>query len=302
MTRVLVVDDSAVDRRLVSGLLKQDSNVQVEVAENGNEAIDRLRNTQIDLVVTDLQMPELDGLGLVRHLREDGPHVPVILITAHGSEELALEALREGAASYVPKSELAQTLQNEVEEVLALTRTNRSYERLSQCQTRAEFTFRLENDTDLIDPLVELVQQVASSMGLCDTTSKLRIGMALRQALANSMLHGNLELDAEQIQDAREAMMTGQRSPIVEHQHDPRYRDRRVEVDVAMDSERLRVVIRDEGPGFDVRQFEQNGNPDAELKRGRGIRLMRMFMNELAYNDRGNEVTMVKYRDKAAPR
>jgi CheY-like chemotaxis protein len=82
MATVLVVDDSAVDRRLVAGLLKQ-SNLQVEMAQDGREALDCLRATQIDLVVTDLQMPELDGLGLVRHVRDHGPHVPVILITAH---------------------------------------------------------------------------------------------------------------------------------------------------------------------------------------------------------------------------
>src|SRR5688500_5446588 len=105
MATVLVVDDSAVDRRLVAGLLKQ-SNLQVEMAETGREALDCLRATPIDLVVTDLQMPELDGLGLVRHVRDHGPHVPVILITAHGSEDLAIEALHAGAASYVPKSEL----------------------------------------------------------------------------------------------------------------------------------------------------------------------------------------------------
>src|SRR5262245_8408038 len=117
MATVLVVDDSAVDRRLVSGLLRQ-GNLQVELAENGRDALERMRATPVDLVVTDLQMPELDGLGLVRQIRDHGPHVPVILITAHGSEELALQALHEGAASYVPKSELAQALQQVVEEVL----------------------------------------------------------------------------------------------------------------------------------------------------------------------------------------
>ena len=66
MATVLVVDDSAVDRRLVSGLLKKVPNMQVETAENGRDAVTRLRDLDVDLVVTDLQMPELDGLGLVR--------------------------------------------------------------------------------------------------------------------------------------------------------------------------------------------------------------------------------------------
>jgi CheY-like chemotaxis protein len=298
MATVLVVDDSAVDRRLVGGLLKQ-ANLQVELAENGKDALQCIRSMPIDLVVTDLQMPELDGLGLVRHIRDHGPSMPVILITAHGSEDLAIEALHAGAASYVPKSELAQSLAQVVDEVLALTREDRNYERLNKCQTRAEFTFLLENDTALVDPIVELVQQLITSLGLCDTTGKLRTGMALQQALTNSIVHGNLELTADQVQDAREAMVTGRgRSLLAQRKHEPPYSDRRVFVDVRISRDEARFVIRDEGPGFDASQYRQDGGVDAELKRGRGIRLMRMFMDELAYNERGNEVTMVKYREK----
>jgi len=297
MATVLVVDDSAVDRRLVAGLLKQ-GNLQVELAQTGREALDCLRATPVDLVVTDLQMPELDGLGLVRHIRDHGPHVPVILITAHGSEDLAIEALHAGAASYVPKSELAQSLGQVVDEVLALTRENRYYERLNNCQTRAEFTFLLENDTQLIDPIVDLVQQVVASLGLCDTTGKLRTGMALQQALANAIVHGNLELTSDEVQEAREAMVTGRgRGMLEQRQNQAPYRDRRVLVDLRISRDEARFVVRDDGKGFDVKQFGLDGPNDAELKRGRGIRLMRMFMDEVTFNDRGNEVMMVKRRE-----
>ncbi len=57
-------------------------------------------------------------------------------------------------------------------------------------------------------------------------------------------------------------------------------------------------MVRDEGRGFDASQFRQDEGSDAELKRGRGIRLMRMFMDELSYNELGNEVTMVKRREQ----
>ena len=298
MATVLVVDDSAVDRRLVAGLLKQ-VNLQVELAENGKEALACVRSMPVDLIVTDLQMPELDGLGLVRHIRDHGPYMPVILITAHGSEDLAIEALHAGAASYVPKSELAQSLAQVVDEVLALTREDRNYDRLNKCQTRAEFTFLLENDTALVDPIVELVQQVITSLGLCDTTGKLRTGMALQQALTNAIVHGNLELTTEQVLESREAMVTGRGTGLLaERKSELPYRDRRVFVDVRINREEARFVVRDEGRGFDASQFRQDGGSDAELKRGRGIRLMRMFMDELTYGEQGNEVTMVKRREQ----
>jgi hypothetical protein len=157
----------------------------------------------------------------------------------------------------------------------------------------------LENDTALIDPIVELVQQIVTSLGLCDTTGKLRTGMALQQALANAMIHGNLELSSDQVQDTREALVTGRgRGVLEQRQHQAPYRDRRVFVDLRINRDEARFVIRDEGPGFDAKQYAGNGANDAELKRGRGIRLMRMFMNEITFNDRGNEVTMIKHREK----
>lgn len=300
MSRVLVVDDSAVDRRLVSGLLKSEGEgMEVETAENGREALERLRERHFDLVVTDLQMPELDGLGLVREIRDQGLHVPVILITAHGSEELAIEALEEGAASYVPKSQLADYLQDSVEQVLTLINADRSYERLSACQTRAEFTFLLENDTALIDPIVDLIQQIAFSMGLCDMTGKYRIGMAFQQALLNAMFHGNMEIQREQFDEAREALVSGSGQGVFEQrQKQAPYSERRVFVDARISKDQIQFVIRDEGPGFDVSRFHQNG-AGGELKGGRGMRLMRMFMDDVHYNDVGNEVTMIKRRDKS---
>jgi hypothetical protein len=123
--------------------------------------------------------------------------------------------------------------------------------------------------------------------------------MALQQSLANAIVHGNLELSADQMQDAREAMVTGRgRGVLEQRQQQAPYRDRRVFVDLRINRDEARFTIRDEGPGFDSKQFTGTGANDAELKRGRGIRLMRMFMNEVTFNDRGNEVTMVKHREK----
>lgn len=300
MANILIVDDSAVDRRLVAGLLKGDPSLDVATAENGRDALDLLRKAPVDLVVTDLQMPELDGLELVRELRTHGPHVPVILMTAHGSETLAVEALEQGAASYVPKTQLADMLRDTVSQVLALTSADRSYERLSACQTRAEFTFLLENDTALIDPLVDLIQQIVYRMGLCDETGKFRVGMAFQQALLNAVIHGNLELSHDQVQDARENLLSsGGRGLIEQRRNEQPYRDRRVLVDVRMTKNEATLVVRDEGRGFDVASLRAHDNNGANLSGGRGLRLMRMFMDDVQFNAVGNEVTMVKRREES---
>jgi len=99
MSSILVVDDSAVDRRLVGELLERKFQCAVNYAANGLEAMARMQALAPELVITDLTMPEMNGLELVTSVREHYPGVPVILMTAYGSEALSIEALEKGAAS-----------------------------------------------------------------------------------------------------------------------------------------------------------------------------------------------------------
>ena len=130
MPIVLVVDDSPVDQQLVGGLLKRDFDWIVEYAECGESALQKISDIFPDIVVTDLQMPNMNGIELCKQTRQEYPHVPVILTTGQGSESLAVEALRAGAASYVPKSALAESLPDTVEQILEYSRKNKSQEQL----------------------------------------------------------------------------------------------------------------------------------------------------------------------------
>ena len=130
MQTVLVVDDSQVDRRLVGGLLQRTSEFQIVYAENGIDAMQRIELDVPDIVLTDLHMPEMNGLDLVRAIRTDYPLIPVILMTAQGSEELAVEALKTGAASYVPKRRLGDDLVSTVTHVLEASKIDRDQVRL----------------------------------------------------------------------------------------------------------------------------------------------------------------------------
>ena len=103
MSNILVVDDSDVDRQLIEGFLKDVGELEITFAANGAEALDAMEQRVPDLVVTDLFMPKIDGLELVAQSRERFPLVPVMLVTSKGNEEIAVQALQQGAASYVPK-------------------------------------------------------------------------------------------------------------------------------------------------------------------------------------------------------
>jgi DNA-binding NarL/FixJ family response regulator len=103
--RVLVVDDHPLTRSALSGLLEQSSFSVVGEAADGGEAIDRARELQPDLVLLDLSMPGLDGLDALPLLRAAAPEAEVVVLTASGTEENLLSAIRGGAAGYLLKSE-----------------------------------------------------------------------------------------------------------------------------------------------------------------------------------------------------
>jgi DNA-binding response OmpR family regulator len=234
----------------------------------------------------------MDGLELVTNMRIKFPRVPVILMTAHGSELVAAQALEQGAASYVPKNQLAEKLLDTVRDISALTKANRTYERLIECSTRSQFEFQLENDPALITPLVDLVQQMVSSMNICEPPGQLQVGVALEHALSNAIHHGNLQLGTNEMRMPRE-----QREVLIERRrHTAPYSQRRSYVQVCITREEARFIIRDEGPGFDVQSTMAQSVIDEQWRRG--LVLMRTFMDEVRFNERGNEVIMVKRAQK----
>lgn len=305
MTSILVVDDSEVDRLLIAGLLRHLplDDLEIEFAAHGREGLQLVEQQAPDLVISDLMMPEMGGLELVQTLRREFPQVPVILMTAYGNEFTAVDAMEQGAASYVPKSQQAQRLGPTVQQVLARIEADRHRQRLMGCLARMECFFLLENDPRLIPPFVDFVQQTLAGVGPVDVTERVRLGVALEEALLNAICHGNLELDPQQLAEYRSELLSGQLPPLVEHRRWERpYRDRRVVVDADISTSGVRFVIRDEGPGFDLDAALGNDvSASFEAGRSRGLMLMRTIMDEVEFNDVGNQVTLVKHHRSVAP-
>jgi DNA-binding NtrC family response regulator len=120
--RVLVVDDEPSIRTVLSAQLRRQGH-DVVAAEDGQAAVDMLSKQPVDAVITDLRMPRLDGIGLVRWVRHERPEIPVIVITAFGTVESAVDALKQGAFDYVTKpfdqDELRATLDDALQARLA---------------------------------------------------------------------------------------------------------------------------------------------------------------------------------------
>jgi CheY-like chemotaxis protein/anti-sigma regulatory factor (Ser/Thr protein kinase) len=288
---VLIVDDYAIDRRIAGSIVEKFAGLRPTYATDGEDALASIAREEPAVVLTDIQMPGMDGLALVQAIREKYPRLPVILMTANGSEDVAIHALRAGATNYVPKKSLARELAETLRQVLDVAGVDRRRQKLLGSLERRESAFRLENDPELITSLIQMLQEDLGMMGLCDDTTRMRIGVALQEAMANALYHGNLEVSSDLRQDdEREFYSLAER-----RRSEPPYRNRHILVNARLEREGATWTIEDEGPGFDTSKLDKPIDPE-DLMRigGRGMLLIRTFMDEVSHNPTGNRITLVK--------
>jgi len=116
---ILVVDDFPTMRRIVRTLLKELGFTNVDEAEDGQEALAKLKGGGFELVVSDWNMPNLDGLEMLRHIRADDglKHLPVLMVTAEAKKENIIAAAQAGASGYVVKPFTAATLEEKLNKI-----------------------------------------------------------------------------------------------------------------------------------------------------------------------------------------
>lgn len=299
MPSILVVDDCAIDLKLTKRILALMDGVRVLTATSGQEAIDIIDEQPVDVVLTDLRMPVVDGLLLLRRIRKSEVNIPVVMMTAEGSEELAVEALRCGAANYVAKHEMARDLLPICESLLAKRKSQHDQFAANKALKAGRISFEIPSDRGVASQLARHLQTKLVDSLQDDAGLRTRVGVAIEEALLNAVIHGNLEVSSEL--RLRDDNSYG--DLIDQRQVSPPFCDRTVEVIYEWDSEKTTITVRDQGQGFDVDLLPDPTDPANLLKpSGRGVLLMRAFMDEVDFNNRGNEVRLVKYRDDSPPR
>jgi len=294
MANILVVEDSAVDRVLLESILAKNSQWQIEFACDGVEAMEWLQdrsNALPDVIITDMQMPRMDGLSLVRKVRQQMSQIPVIVITSKGSEEYAMKALRLGATSYSPKRMLRSDLRRTVEQIIHMARYMRYTHDTEKLPAPKSVAFVLENESSLIGPAIEHMQ---GNLPDWSDRDRWQFAIAIDEALVNAMHHGNLEVDSE-LRDSENEQ--GYYDTIRDRKQLPPFCHRRVRVEAEFSDQHICVQITDEGKGFDVSSIaDPCSGANLHCVSGRGLFLIRSFMDQVSHNQTGNQITMTKIR------
>ena len=117
--KILVVDDMTTMRRIVKNIMKQLGFANVEEAENGQDALDKLRAESFGFVISDCNMPVMTGIDLLRAIRADDKlkAIPVLMVTAEAQKENLVEAIKAGVSNYIVKPFTAEVLQEKMSKI-----------------------------------------------------------------------------------------------------------------------------------------------------------------------------------------
>jgi hypothetical protein len=220
-------------------------------------------------------------------MRTEFPGIPVILVTGVGSEEVATLALNAGAASYVPKSKIAELLVPTVQNLIGIMHEGYSLERLLCKAIETRFEFVLNNDEAYTSAIIELCLKMLEGMSPLDQIERLRVGVAIEHAMSNALYRGNLQIDPRlQVhgnkRDSKEFVA-------LIRERMAKFKDRTIYVCLDIKPDEFESVIRDQGPGF-----EPDSHASIEGAAGRGLILMQAFMDEVEFDLTGNEVQLRK--------
>ncbi len=267
---ILVVDDEENIRNVLETVFISKGYGVIKAA-SGFEAIKVVANEAVDLAVIDIKMPGMDGMELLARIKEHSSEFPVVVMTGFADVEITSKALKAGASDFLAKPFGAQEVFHSVSRLLETRKVrqeNRKILPYFKFQSEGEIPSRTENINGAIHYLTKHLKDIE----LCESSELSNLVIALYEAIVNGMRHGN--------------------------GNDP---GKKVRVRAEINYNEARFIITDEGEGFSLDGIANPTDSKNLYKNsGRGIYLMKHFMDEVSYNDQGNEVTLIKRRKGGA--
>jgi DNA-binding response OmpR family regulator len=296
----LVVDDVPHVRNLLATLAAR-RGFQVEEAADGEAAVRLARERAPALILLDLRLPRIDGLQALAQIREADPQVAVVIVAAIPDRADLQRALDLGAVDFVRKPF------DTAEVEFVLDSVYRAVTEDADLRVALDFV-RVRTTTLEFPGRPGLLAKVVAWLGRelrqgypGAEVSLAEIKLALYETLANAVEHGNLGITYDMKTQAME-QPGGMEALIRERLQDPRLAARKVHLEVTYRPDRVEYVVRDEGEGFDPQALRAKPLGDTTALHGRGLALVRHYMSEVAWNERGNEIRMVHQLRSRAPR
>lgn len=285
--KILVVEDDTSSRIYLENLLEV-NDYECKSASNGIEGLNLFEEYHPDIVITDIQMPLMDGLELLESLNEMNPDTIVIITTAYGTENYAIQALHLGANNYLKKPVTAYDLLPLLKKYETLLNSKSQPAGLPGKLTERSVKLSFETGLYTLENVPKIVDRVLIESDCKHIEAdRVNVELGLAELITNALEHGNLHIDyAEKKQALEDNTLEALYQERIQ-----KYGDKKIYIEFTANSEHYQWKICDEGDGFDWRKIPDPTSDDKLLElNGRGVFISKFLFDEIIYNEKGNEV------------
>jgi len=262
---VLVIDDDEAMLAMLASMLKG-LRLNPITAIDGADGLEKVKTRKVDLIITDLMMPNMDGFEFIKKIRQINANIPVAVISGHGDVNNVVSALSHGAYNFITKPFTVKEIENVIMRGLRLREFSLGTHRLQE-GIKNITEIEIPNYSHLLASAALYIVRECQWRGIEDEMLLSNISICLDELLNNAHAHGNL-LDET----------------------------KKIFLRAVFDAEKLAITVEDEGEGFDCAalagEFSENA---ATLPSKRGLFIVNYLMDELIFNEKGTSITMVKY-------
>jgi len=295
--KVLVVEDDETARDYMVMTIESLGH-ETFSANDGVDGLKAFKTTQPDVVFSDIQMPNMDGLELLEHIRKADADVLIIMYSALDTPEYILKALRLKANDYLVKPVSAKAIVNILEKYADVLENRTRAREVLGLIYRHDLGMEISNKIDLLSKVVDRLM-LETENALCPN-DRLGIHLGLMEILVNAIEHGNLAITYAEKTQAMEGALDEWESLINSRLGAQPYKDRKVNIDFHMNRERCEWLITDQGAGFAWNELPDPNAPENLVKysHGRGIMLAKLQFDEFTYLGSGNQIRLTKHLSK----
>ena len=290
--KILIAEDEPMVRKYLAAMAGLHG-YQCVLAANGKEALDLFGKENPDIVLSDVQMPEMDGFALLKEIREQNSDVIVIILTGEGSGDVAARALQLGANNYLHKPVADKQLRHLLRQYATLIAERATTHEIERMVERRTLNIVVDNQLDHTTRVAQfLVNEVGRTL---PEKERMDITLGLDELICNAIEHGNLGISQAEKEKAMQES-DGLNKLYAQRLEDPRIAARRVRIEFTYGrNEGFEWIISDEGNGFDWQAVPSPLDEEGLDKPcGRGVFLGRMLFDHLEYRGKGNVVCLRK--------
>ncbi len=300
--RILVADDEELIREVIGKKIRRHLGYSVIEAVDGLDALRKIEKETPDLLITDIRMPNMDGMALLEKLSVEGLSLPVVILTGYGQMEDALRAIRLGAKGFMKKPFDPDEVVRLIEGIFAMPDEREDVGAVMPFIRNHSVTLKIPNNYEYLQKVANFVFSTVRESWQLGKEQLNDLKVSCYEALLNAFEHGNLRIDKKEKERLLLAGHDQYRSYLLSQTQKGEGKSRSIICSVTLDPVRVEVLIQDEGEGFahsrvwiDYEELDE----DSFLKAyGRGLFLIKSLMDEVSFSEKGNMIRLVKYRPR----